>query len=432
MNIALSKEIYGLNTWCMDEVSFPAYMSVLNNIKNGVKLEIPETKYNSISFLDVSSEETRLIKDKWDLKNGDTFSGIGIISLNGVITVNGGMSTHGMTYLSETMQIMAKDERVKSFIILGDSGGGSSMAVEIMSETIKEIDKIKPVYGLVKKGGMMASACFGIMSACRGLWAESEMSIVGSAGTMMQFEGRKANDGAEDMHKYKQIRIYAPESTHKNEGFEKAIQSDDYSILIDNMLKPMNQRFLALIEANRPKLKGTSFRNGHTKFAKDSIGTFIDGIKSFSEVIDIASKGVSQKEEDLNDIKTENNNSNTNINNKNKMKKADFKAANPTAYNEILAEGKAMGQSTEKDRVGAWMAHNETDPVAVKAGIASGKEITATEREEIYATKNAAKKVEEIKSDSAEEVITPESSGAEKIKKTEAQAKVDKAFDFDL
>lgn len=432
INYALSREIYGMNPWCVDQVSLPALLAILENSKKGVSLEIPTEKYNSISILDMSSNETRLVKSKWDLRNGDHFNGIGIISLDGVITVSGGASSYGMDYLSEQMYLMAKDPRVKSFIVLGNSGGGSSMAVEIMTETIAEVDKTKPVFGLVKKGGMMASACFGIMSACRKLWAESEMSVVGSAGTMMQFEGRKANDGSEDMWKYKQIRVYAPESTHKNKGFEEAIQNDNFTFLIDNMLKPMNQRFLALIENNRPQLKGTKFRNGHTVFAKDAVGTFIDGIKSFKEVVDIASKAMPNESNELNvtvanQAKPTKSNSSTNINNK-KMTKAELKAAHPAVYQEIVAEGIA----SEKDRAGAWMAHVETNPKAVKEGIESGKDITATEREAFFVMQNAKNGAKKIESDNADDLQTDEAKTPEEIAKAKQKKELDDAFNFEL
>ena len=428
INYALSKEIYGITPWCVDQVSLPALLSILENSKTGGILELPEVKYNSISFLDATSNETRLIKSRWDLRNGEQFSGIGIISLDGAITVSGGASSYGMDYLSEQMQLMAEDDRVKAFIVLGNSGGGSSMAVEIMTETISEVDKIKPVFGLVKKGGMMASACFGIMSACRRLWAESEMSVVGSAGTMMQFEGRKANDGKENSNGLKHIRVYAPESTDKNKEFEEALQNDNFSYIIDNMLKPMNDRFLALIESNRPQLKGTSFRSGHTVFAKDGIGTFIDGIKSFSEVIEIASKagGVSSGKE-FNVSNETKNNFNTNINNK-EMTKAEIKAAHPSVYQEIVGEG----VSQERDRAGAWMAHNETDPKAVAEGIKSGKEITATERESFFVKQNTLKTVSKIKAENAEDLEGLESKTPEQKAKDALEIEVKSAFDFDL
>lgn len=428
VNVALAREIYGMNPWCVDQATLPALMSILQNLRNGVSLELPEQKYNSISFLDIKSNETRLVKSKWDLRNGDQFYGVGIIALDGVITVSGGASSYGVDYLSEQMQLMAKDDRVKSFIVLGNSGGGSSMAVEIMTETIEEVDKTKPVYGLVKKGGMSASACYGIMTACRKIYAESEMSLVGSAGTMMQFEGREANNGDEDMFKYKHIRIYAPESTHKNKGFEEAIQNDNFDYLIDNMLKPFNQRFLSLIEGFRPQLKNTDFRNGRTVFAKDAIGTYIDGIKSFSEVLEIAAKEGDPLWQSEENQKSGFNNENSNINQNEKMTKTELKNAHPDVYNSIVQEGVAQ----ERDRVGAWMAHVGTDSTKVVEGISSGNGITQTEREGFFVKQNAQNAAKNIVSESSEE-ITPKQSTDPSVD-TPVQAvekkELESAFDF--
>lgn len=430
INVALSREVYGMNAWCVDQVTLPSLLSLLDSLRNGGQIENPEEKYNSVYFYGFDNKETRIIKrpygSSWypgELENQDDFNGIGIVKLNGVITVNGGASSYGVNYISDLMQLMAKDKRVKSFMVLGNSGGGSSAAVEILSDTIKEIDKVKPVYGLVEKGGVMASACFGIMSACRNIWAESEMSIVGSAGTMVQFEGRKANNGDVDDRKIKTIRLYAPESVRKNEGFEQAIQNDDYSFLIDNLLKPLNQRFLSMIESNRPQVKGTSFRDGHTVFAKDGIGVFIDGIKSFAEVIQIATE-----EMELKDGEKTKNKSNTNINTLN-MTKAEIQSAHPTAYAEIVAEGIA----SEQDRVGAWMAHVETDPKAVAEGIASGKALTQTQREQFFVKQNTKKTIQQIKDGNAEDLGGDAGSGTpEEIAKAQAKKELDEAFDFDL
>lgn len=427
VNVALAREIYGMNVWCVDQATLPALLSILQNFRNGVALELPEQKYNSVSFLDLKSNETRLVKSKWDLRNGDQFYGVGIIALDGVITVSGGASSYGVDYVSEQMQLMAKDDRVKSFIVLGNSGGGSSMAVEIMTETIEEIDKTKPVYGLVKKGGMSASACYGIMTACRKLYAESEMSLVGSAGTMMQFEGRKANEGDEDMFKYKHIRIYAPESTHKNKGFEDAIQNDNFDYLIDNMLKPFNQRFLSLIEGYRPALKSTDFRNGRTVFAKDAVGTYIDGIKSFSDVLEMAAKHgdpLWQGEENESGF----NNENSNINQNEKMTKSKLKNAHPDVYNSIVQEGVAQ----ERDRVGAWMAHVGTDSTKVVEGISSGNSITQTEREAFFVKQNAQNVAKNLVSESNGEVTPKQSTdtSVETPEKAAEKQELDSAFDF--
>ena len=62
MNFGLAREIYGLNAWCVDVQSLPYLTSILRNIQNGVDLEIPEQKYNSISVYDLKNTMIEPIK----------------------------------------------------------------------------------------------------------------------------------------------------------------------------------------------------------------------------------------------------------------------------------------------------------------------------------------------------------------------------------
>jgi hypothetical protein len=55
------------------------------------------------------------------------------------------------------------------------------------------------------------------------------------------------------------------------------------------------------------------------------------------------------------------------------MTAAEFKVANPAAYAEIVADAESRGATAEQTRVATWMVWNDTDPVAVAAGIASSE-----------------------------------------------------------
>jgi len=200
MNFALAKEIYG-NPWFVDAASINGLLGIQKALSRGVMLEVPEIKYNTPAIYEISSE-TRLIQRDWQLDNNDKFDGIGIININGAITLGGGASTYGMEELSQMMYQMAVDERIKGFIVLTNSGGGASGAVDTMKDAIREIDQTKPVYGLIKKGGMAASAAYGILTATRKIYSASKMNVVGSSGTMIEFDGRAANTVAEDGTKH--------------------------------------------------------------------------------------------------------------------------------------------------------------------------------------------------------------------------------------
>lgn len=419
LNFTLAKEIYGVTPWMMDIHSVPIMSSILKNLRHGVKFEASAEKLNSL-FVLIPENNAKLITRPWQLDNKDFFEGIGVIVLNGPITKNGGMSSYGMTQLSLMMYEMAEDDRIKAFAVKTDSGGGSSAAVEIMNDTIQEINKTKPVYALIEKGGMAASAAYGIISSCKKIYSESEMNMVGSVGTMVQFEGKEAN--STDPDGTKNIRLYATKSVKKNEGFEEALNNNNYKIIVNDLLNPINEEFIGMIERNRPQLKNTKFDDGAIHFAKDVVGTFIDGIKSFSELVDMI--------ESKHFVTSGNREFKTSTNqNSKEMTKEEFKANHPSVYAEIVSEGVTQ----ERDRVGAWMAHAEADLEAVKNGVKGDKNITQTEREEFYVKQNAKQTLEGIKSEGGKPIQTPESkTDTSKEEKTEYEKEVEQAFDFEL
>lgn len=417
MNYGLAKEIYGLNTWCVDAISFKSLSAILTNIQNGVKLDIPEQKYNSISLFQVKSA-TKLIQREWQLDNKDDFDGIGVINLNGPITKGGGASSSGMIELSNQMLQMANDSRIKGFVILTDSGGGSSGAVDIMGDAIQEVKKTKPVYALVTKGGMAGSAAYGIVSNANKIFAEDGMSIVGSVGTMISMEGHKANSQSPDGTKH--ITIYATKSTEKNKAFEEAFNNDNYELITSELLDPINESFINRTLANRPQLKGTNFDNGHTKFTKDSVGTFIDGIASFNEVVQMV----------LSDSKeNKNNNSNLSLTNSTKkMKKEEIKQAHPEVYAEIVSDG----VSAELDRVQSWLVFNSADPEAVLAGINSGNSLKQSEIVALSVKMNASAMLANLTADGTPPVVTAEAPTVVDPVATEQEKEIAKAMEFKL
>lgn len=300
-------------------------------------------------------------------------------------------------------------------MIYANSGGGSTMAVEIMTDAISEIRKSKPVFGLVRKGGMACSACFAILSACEEIYAESEMSMVGSCGTMVQFEGRAAN--TEDGEGEKHIRLYATKSVKKNQDIEEALNNNNFELIINNLLDPINERFLSLVEANRPILKGTDFDDGHDEFAKDSVGKFVDGIASKQEVI----KKVLVKNK-----KTTNTNINQNSNLK--MTRSELNQAHPELVQSIIQEGVIA----ERERVASWEAYREADSKAVSEGIASGNEISKAQSHSFLVAMATKGKVADLNADNVTEVVTEQTTTVVKEKTGANSAEAEAAFDFNL
>jgi len=419
-NYALSQEIYGGIPWMMDSVSFMTMSAVLKNSRNNVSLELPQIKYNTPQLLNSETKIiTRPFGNEWSpgqLDNNEDFSGVGIINLDGAITLSGGMSSVGMEQLSSMMLLMAQDKRMVGFIVRSNSGGGSSTAVGTMSDAILEVRAMGlPVYASIKKGGMAASACYGIISACEKIFSEDGMNIVGSVGTMVQFEGREANTTDKDGIKH--IRVYATKSVRKNEDFEKALNEDHYDLLVNDLLDPVNDNFIAKILNNRPQLAGSKFDDGHTLFSKDAIGTFIDGIASFTEVISMV--------ESVSKIESKSNNNNSNSN---KMTKEQLQSEFPAVYSEILQEG----VSQEREMVAGWNAFKGIDAKAVEAGIASGLPIKQSEVNSFIVKATQVKAVNDLKSDNAPDIVTNETSTEGDTELSAKQKEAKAAFNFEL
>lgn len=415
MNFGLSREIYGV-PWCVDAITYQSLNAILTNSRNGVKLELPDVKYNSVDLMVVNSE-TRLIQREWQLNNSNDFEGIGILNLNGPITKGGGASSSGMIEMSNSMLSMSADKRIKGFVILGDSGGGSTSAVRIMADTISQVKQTKPVYTLIQKESVLASAAYGIVAPSTKIYAEDGMSMVGSLGTMLNISAKK--DNSTDADGTKNIVIYASKSTMKNKPIREAINNDNYDLILSEVIDPINENFLSKIISERPQLSGTSYDDGHVVFSKDAIGTFIDGIASFDQVVEMVLS-------DAKEMNT-NTNSNININPNSKMTKEELKQSNPDVYASIATEG----AEAQQEIVNSWLPFIEADSKAVLEGIKSGKPLLESQKNVFLVAMAQKGKIASLQSDNAPAVVTNESASVENAEEAKNE-ELDNAFKFNL
>lgn len=110
-------------------------------------------------------------------------------------------------------------------------------------------------------------------------------------------------------------------------------------------------------------------------------------------------------------------NKNKPLNNK-KMTKSELKAAHPEVYNEIYNDGVTAGVAAEKDRVEAIMVFADVDSEIVKTAIASGKDLTKAQTNELLLKAVKGQKADDIAADSEKPVTTnaPESPEAKKAR----------------
>ena len=65
INFQLAKEIFGIVPWFVDAHSLPSLMTILKNSKSGISLELPEKKYNAVSYLNYAENSTIINSDSW-------------------------------------------------------------------------------------------------------------------------------------------------------------------------------------------------------------------------------------------------------------------------------------------------------------------------------------------------------------------------------
>lgn len=241
-----------------------------NLLKRQTELEAPV--YHSINNSDSTGESS-------------TSGKVAVLSYKSAIVKYSTMcGPRGTEAFAAEIRSAANDPSVRAIIIDMDSGGGAANAVANPRSAILEAREKKPVIGYAGNG-MVASAAYGIMSACTEIYATYANDQIGSIGsyiTLLDYE--------EAMSKELQARvesIYASQSTAKNDYY-RAWKAGDKSV-IQNMIDQFNAQFIADVkEARGPKLKDDVF-DGRLVNADEAVSFgLIDGMKSFAQVIDRA------------------------------------------------------------------------------------------------------------------------------------------------
>ena len=161
INFGLAREMYG-QPWLMDAESFTSLFSLFSLIRSGGTVEPGIEKYNSSTFYNLKS--ISFVEDTYDLRNASQEDElINIININGPITKSGGVSSYGTKELSRQMERADNDSRVRGHIIMADSGGGATNAVQFMTDAISASNK--PVVSFIEKGAIAGSAMYGIISS---------------------------------------------------------------------------------------------------------------------------------------------------------------------------------------------------------------------------------------------------------------------------
>ena len=380
MNYRLLKEIYG-TPWFVDAETLQGLTAALNFARDGGTYD--SEKHNQTAIYQVKNQVVITEKDyKLDsLQSGN--DNISLIKLDGPITKNGGDSHYGTVDLARKLRTFDASEKIKGHIIQIESGGGSANAVDEMKDAIQAAKK--PV--VVFCDGVMASAALYIGSYADYIYSHRESDRIGSIGALMELQGfKKIDEDKSTGERY--VRIYADQSTEKNNEFEAAINDLNFKPIIENILNPSAEKFINDMKVNRPKttpdqLTGKLFK------ASEVVGTLIDEIGTFEDAVN--------KVIELSTFNLITNKTNT------KMTKEELKQQDPAVYASIIQEGATQ----ERDRCQAWLAFSEIDMKSVQEGINSGENVTQKTMAEMAVKQTAQLTVNKIESENPKEVETP-------------------------
>lgn len=398
MNYALAREVYGGLPWMVDRLSFSTLSSMLKDFRNGVPFSaIGESKLNSMSFYGVMTGTRYISSDLKKPAEAQNEQLISITKINGPITKNGGMSSYGMQEIAQSMLAADADPKVIGHVIVADSGGGSSAGMEIMQHAIDSLTKSNAT--VIERGGVAASAMYGIAAHTKRIFAESKSVTVGSIGSMISFSAQP-NKTINAMGE-KQVTIYATPSTKKNLWFEEALNNDNYGLALSEILDPHVEHFRSDMRAQRKNILESQL-DGSTYDAGDVIGTLVDEIGGIDEAINF--------------VKSESKSNFNNNSNLNNMTPQEIKSQFPDAYAAIFntgrAEGVTAGAEAEQERVKSWQVYAAVDQEAVNKGIESGKEISKSESHAFLLKSASAGTLKSIQNDSSKNVVVPEAQGA--------------------
>lgn len=167
-----------------------------------------------------------------------------------VISLSGAVMKYDFCGAPGTQSIMAMIDQVNqhpnidAIVLKIDSPGGAVDGTQALANKIKNSQK--PVVAFVD--GMMASAAMWFGSAAAYRIASSSTDMIGSIGTMASWRD------SSQLQKAAGIRIhevYATASTHKNNEFRAANEDEpNYQPMIDNILDPTNEQFMAAVKSN--------------------------------------------------------------------------------------------------------------------------------------------------------------------------------------
>lgn len=207
---------------------------------------------------------------------------IAMVPLQGAVMKQDFCGALGTQSISSYIAQITANPTLAGTILYTDSPGGAALGTNDCATSLRSMRSKKPIVTFVD--GMECSAAMWIGSATNFTIAnENDFNIIGSIGTYMQLEDWSETEGQPKIH-----TIYADASSDKNADYKEAMKGN-YQPLLDNLINPLNNSFLAGMRSNRygRGMKTDKVFTGKTFNAEDALANgLIDGIGTLGDAVD--------------------------------------------------------------------------------------------------------------------------------------------------
>ncbi|OLY92300.1 signal peptide peptidase SppA [Cnuella takakiae] len=245
MDYKVASSIYG-KPWLIEQGAAVEYISLLENIRQG-KASFVKRPSAKLAAYALSSTVIAAPDNRYAAKEHPGYEGrtIAVLPVSGPLMKGDFCGWFGTASLRGELGKMEAAESIKTIVLHVDSPGGSVDGTQALAEAIR--NSKKEVVAMVD--GVCASAAYWIASQADRIVATSGTDLIGSIGTMFTIQDRSSymEEMGVIVHEY-----YATKSTDKNRMFTEA-QKGKGKALIQNLLDPLNELFLAAVRTGRGK-----------------------------------------------------------------------------------------------------------------------------------------------------------------------------------
>lgn len=256
ISLSLIKALNG-GLWLMQPEAALTYQPLVNKIINGDDFAFKpkmwkddsEEKEIKPEFKVVSLSATTF-EPQWQKFEKAVPGSVAVIPLKDVVMQEDFCGSPGLNTLQSWMTKAENNANIIGMIIDTDSPGGSAQGVDEFAQFIKTLKK--PVVSFV--GGMACSAGYWIPSASNEIIIANKLCMLGSIGAFSTFYD---SSKAREMRGYREIQVYAPQSTMKNKLFrditsaDKTVADNAQAQYANRFLKPLVEDFQNTVKANR-------------------------------------------------------------------------------------------------------------------------------------------------------------------------------------